>query len=87
MQEKAGAGIELPFHPNIPQQPINNAGHPAEVWASLPILAEIREYPQDNHEKNQLPGAFPALDHAAEVEHPKHVEEQMDRPEMDEDRG
>ncbi len=87
VQEEAGGGIEFAANPDEAEESVNDTGHAAEVGAAPPVLGEVGAEGDAGEEEEEVAGAKAGFDEAAEVFEPKHVEEEVDEPEVEEGGG
>jgi hypothetical protein len=85
IDEKARLWIEPTSDPDVSEQGVNHAGHADEVGAADDELAEIGESRDDQDEDEVAAHAAARFVHGAQIFEPKHVEEQMQNPAMQQD--
>src|SRR6267154_298958 len=87
MQKQPGPRVELAPDPNVTEQTIKDAGHAAEIRCVTEInLPEVRADRKDDHQDRQMQRTLPCFNHAAEVAESPHVEKDMGKAKMNENR-
>ena len=77
MEEETGRGVVFGFHPDVAKEAVDDAGHADELRAAEFPLGKVGKDRDDENQSEEFSAALTAFNHAAEVEEPPHVKNQV----------